>query len=420
MSNKQRPMSNLEQWCTILHDEVGNDFSCILSVVIEGIVLQEDFFQALKAQFEKQPILRVKKTDTNKDLFFSFTANFEDIPVTVKSITSLSEAKKYCLTRCMKRYDFSQYYWRASLLHTMNKQRSVIILDCSHAIVDGISMHWLMGDLLRDIIAIKKGDPLTNKPFPVPELMDQLIDNSKFFEPTVTVDTDNPPFKATATNEKFQSCHIKKVITPNALGNLIKTFKQNNVTLTSALIAAHIPVYQKYINNIKPLNTLLPFNLKPYYKKALPPNFLGANFNAAPCSFNFNSSKDFWDNCHSIKAEMNRAIKEFQLVPYTDRSINDDTIKAWFDCQAEKKCLLPVIVSQFGLLNNAYKGIEPELIIIDIDFIQSQEVPIYQYSIHAFTALDSLYLNFNFSSEIIDKTAMERIANELVISLLEI
>ena len=68
MSNKQRPMSNLEQWCTILHDDVGNDFSCILSVVIEGIVLQEDFFQALKAQFEKQPMLRVKRTDTNKDL----------------------------------------------------------------------------------------------------------------------------------------------------------------------------------------------------------------------------------------------------------------------------------------------------------------------------------------------------------------
>ncbi len=195
-----RKMGFLEK-NAILFQETTNDSTAIAAMIHLNNTLEYDIFLAAwKIMHTRHPMLRARKVGKNLDYSFRFDVCFDAIKFKyLKSDTFDLIDHEY--SRVINaHFDTQQSLWRSTLI-TFN-QESYIIIGASHAISDGKSLSWLLGDLLRCMNEIELGKQPQVKSYPTPEPLFKLLNKANFNPPAVPTQPPEQTFRFEGSPQK--------------------------------------------------------------------------------------------------------------------------------------------------------------------------------------------------------------------------
>ena len=162
------------------------------------------------------------------------------------------------------------------------------------------------------------------------------------------------------------------------------------------------------------MDLIIPFNLKPYLKKKYDARLLACYIAGLECRFHLSPNIDFWTLAQQSRQIVSEAIKTFQLPPHNNPELLKNVKENWINNINQQKFTMPCCVSQFGNLEEAYADIDRDYPIESILFPQSQCGMGMALAVHAMTAQQQFYLNFNFSTPALDKKIVGCIADKLL------
>jgi len=417
----KRRMGFTEQFAARAVTEMNNNFSLALVVNVNGKINFDHFKQALHILFLRQPMLRAILQIKNGQYFFNFSADFKDILINYVMIDHEAQLENIYKRDIFKPYDLNHFFWRAILTYNAKTDQSSLVVGVSHAIADGISLNWLMGDLLRIIIELEQGGEPSTDSLPMMPLVDDVLDYSRFVLPEKEESYEFFPFSADASRENAAVENFYFSLNSAQLEKLLNACKQHKVTITYALIAAFLLSYQHcYQDDIDDLFLIIPFNLKPYLTESFDARLLACYSEGLGCQFSLKNHGDFWSLAQHAKQVVAKSIQEFQLPPYDQQDMLKTAMMIWNDNIKKSKFTMPFCVSQFGNLEAAYAGIESYYSIESIISLQSQCAMGMPLAIHAMTAQKQFYISFNFAVPAMDAKLVQCMADKLLDHLISL
>lgn len=417
-NHHSRKMGFLEKLGSLNNDRMQGTTNCNAILKINGTIDFSLFKQAWEILFQRQPMLRATQRIVGSDLFFDFNAEFNNISIKHIKTDDFKIVEQEYNCDIVKLYDLNNYYWQSTLVSMTNNNSSVIILGISHAISDGLSISWLLGDLLRIIIELNAGKKPDISSLPVAEPMDILLDRERFNNPQPAL-TPEPIIEAvsfhhptTAANSRSEN--LFRLLEPEVQKKFLIHCRQNQTTVSSMLCAAlALSLYTLGYGKNPYLNLAIAFNLRDYFTHKIPDRLLG--FYAHMSSFNLDilTNEDIWSLSRRIKLKIQKVLREY-VYPVDDPEIFEGIYQDWEKSIASQKFYSTYCISNLGVVDEAFKGIDPHYIIESFYCAVSDKMAIFPILLVAIGIHNKLCLDFNFCTPAFDKDAMEAIADRVV------
>lgn len=141
----ERKLNDLEYF----NFSLGQPYNLVVVLSIRGSIFIDEFKLALKKAQEKHPLLKVRIQGNNEDLYSFISKNVGEIPIETLEFENESKTTKFFLKNLETPFDMIdpvKPLFRVTLLHSL--ERSDLILCAQHTITDGLSMAFLMRDII--------------------------------------------------------------------------------------------------------------------------------------------------------------------------------------------------------------------------------------------------------------------------------
>lgn len=316
-----RPLGAGEQifW---LHDQ-AHSLHFALTAQIKGKFTVTQLQQALHFVQQRHPFLRVRiALDEAKHPWF--VEDHADIPLRV--VQRLSEQQ---WQREVEQEIATPFIWsqaplvRVVLVHSSNgAELSELIVICHHSIADGISVTYLIRDILQAMPTATPSvyaTPITfGQSLSVPpSLEDLIVDRSpekvSLLKPIPTFISDSFAVgqHARQPNRSFVSSGS---LSPETTHLLIARCRQEQTSVHAAICAAFILAVrqQNHSKQTQNLNCTSPINLRPYLTSANQEN-LSLYIGAERTSHLLNFDANFWEVARSAKQQLKQSMTSNKL-----------------------------------------------------------------------------------------------------------
>ncbi|MBU0744348.1 MAG: hypothetical protein KKE11_03155 [Gammaproteobacteria bacterium] len=409
-----RKMGFLEKINSIIHDERMGSNSIAGRVKIKSMIEFPEFKIAWEILFKRHPLLRATRREEGNDYFFDFNAEFSNILIKHIKTEDSDKIEQEYSRDIIKPFNVRSYLWRATLITTREEQCSYVIFGATHAICDAGSISQLLGELLRIILELRKGDSPDTASYPVPPAIDEIFDKEKFSPP-------KEPMKPPVTNLSFEdnasldaicSKNLLRAIEPSDLTKLLENCRANQTTITGALVAAltfAVFEIQQQDNKKDGLDIALAVSLRPYTKKEPSDRDLTDCAHGFLFHLDLKTHDDFWELAKQARNKYSQHISEYQLPSADNHDFFNNFKKMLAEKFKQKKFNIPYNVSNIGVVDSAFKG------------CKGFDVESYYFTIRNNTFIgmflcvtavsNKLCLNFNFSFPAMSTKTATQLAN---------
>ena len=141
----ERRLNDLEYF----NFSLGQPYNLVVVLSIRGSIFEDELKLALKKAQEKHPLLKVRIEGNSEDFYWFTSKDVEEIPIEALEFENKSKTTKLFLKNLETQFDMTdpvKPLFRVTLLHSL--ERSDLILCSQHTITDGLSMAFLMRDLV--------------------------------------------------------------------------------------------------------------------------------------------------------------------------------------------------------------------------------------------------------------------------------
>ena len=141
----ERRLNDLEYF----NFSLGQPYNLVVVLSIRGSIFEDELKLALKKAQEKHPLLKVRIEGNSEDFYWFTSKDVEEIPIEALKFENESKTTKLFLKNLETPFDMTdpvKPLFRVTLLHSL--ERSDLILCAQHTITDGLSMAFLMRDLV--------------------------------------------------------------------------------------------------------------------------------------------------------------------------------------------------------------------------------------------------------------------------------
>ncbi len=141
----ERKLNDLEYF----NFSLGQPYNLVVVLSIRGSIFIDELKLALKKAQEKHPLLNVRIQGNDEDFYWFTSKNVGEIPIETLEFENESKTTKFFLKNLETPFDMTdpvKPLFRVTLLHSL--ERSDLILCAQHTITDGLSMAFLMRDLV--------------------------------------------------------------------------------------------------------------------------------------------------------------------------------------------------------------------------------------------------------------------------------
>jgi NRPS condensation-like uncharacterized protein len=141
----ERKLNDLEYF----NFSLGQPYNLVVVLSIRGSIVIDELKLALKKAQEKHPLLKVRIQSDNEDFYWFTSKDVGEIPIETLKFKDESKTTKLFLKNLETPFDLIdpvKPLFRVTFLHSL--ERSDLILCAQHTITDGLSMAFLMRDLV--------------------------------------------------------------------------------------------------------------------------------------------------------------------------------------------------------------------------------------------------------------------------------
>ena len=311
-----RKLSNLERMY------LWSPYSDVSIVTrIKGNISEEKLHRALDIVLQMHPLAGAKVVfDDDYNAWFS-TDNV--IKPFFKTVNRVSDTRWLEELQCEIRIPFNPETGpmiRFVLVHSETVSDLVVI--CNHSICDGMSLVYLIRDLL-DIYTnpeqeIEVIDPVDIKDFlpkggfSLQSVMMKLVmgsANRKWEKNTYYFDHNDAVAVQEAYWEKYKFNTVLLELEPSETKSLLKQCRNKGVSIGSAVIAAFIAAHEDivgpFVKNQKQL--WVPFDMRRHAATSVGDVF-GLCIGAPRFSYTYNAKKPFWENAAVLHKEIHKRV----------------------------------------------------------------------------------------------------------------
>lgn len=274
MNLEDRKLGVLETLYAITHDELeGHNTICVVSK-IKGILDGTLYHECLKFLFDRHPMLRATINLKKDGYYFSFNADFSDIPITIFEQDNDENWKDIYENELNIPLNTRKHCWRSILLISKKTNSASLYLTCCHAAADGLSLAVLVKEFLAYINNFQVENLMNFESSSMPASIETLISQNEAF--TVQKNTDiiqwnENPHWPYAVEDVGINCRVTKnvfrEINEVALKKLISKARQSNLTLNDLLCAFYLKTIKIFSENkVSDILMFVPANLRSIVK----------------------------------------------------------------------------------------------------------------------------------------------------------
>ncbi|MEJ2296311.1 MAG: condensation domain-containing protein [Candidatus Lokiarchaeota archaeon] len=141
----ERKLNDLEYF----NFSLGQPYNLVVVLSIRGSIVIDELKLALKKAQEKHPLLIVRIQSDYEDFYWFTSKDVGEIPIETLKFKDESKTTKLFLKNLETPFDLIdpvKPLFRVTFLHSL--ERSDLILCAQHTITDGLSMAFIMRDLV--------------------------------------------------------------------------------------------------------------------------------------------------------------------------------------------------------------------------------------------------------------------------------
>lgn len=411
-----RKMGFFEALMIRMHEQLQGHGSVATTTRVKGTISFSDFKQALNLLFERHPPLRATAYAKNNAYYFNFNAQFNNIPITFVQTDDKHVPHQLLTQEAAQPFELSKYLWRAYLVSN-NDHEHDIVLGCSHAISDGMSLANLNSEIL---VAIQ--DTQSNQLFSLPRLpllpsMEALITNkntsNEIEEHAESVNILHLKNKYNIDNA--HSCSIIRTLKPAQMNKITQACREYQITINSAL---NIALFKALMESqeLKELNAPIfnAVNVRPMSEGKIKQENLGGYASNIEIKISCKETSDFWELTKKFNATLSAAlINQDILIPINpDISNLDRVIKLMKEKRDQQ--IFPLqyaVLSNLGKIDNLFSKISANHSVQDFRFTILNPAAVYGVNLFVSTLENKMNLVFTFTEPMSDINWIEKLAD---------
>ncbi len=310
-----RPLGALEHlfW---LHD-LAHPFHFALTAQIKGRFSVHQLQQALTLVQQRHPLLRVRIALDEAEQPW-FVEDSASIPLRVVQRQSEQDWQREVEREIETPFVWSQApLVRVVLVYSSNDaQFSELIMTCHHSIADGISITYLIRDILQAIATPTAFGQSLPVPLPredlVPGKAPQTISGLKLM-PQFTRMSSCFPVVQSARQSNCQFVSSSSLL-PETTRLLLTRSRQEQTSVHGAICAAFLLAvrYQNHSQQPQNLRSMSPINLRPYLTSVNQEDVI-LWISAGRTSHHLSADANLWDVARSVKQQLNQIMTPDKL-----------------------------------------------------------------------------------------------------------
>jgi hypothetical protein len=307
----ERKLNDLEY----LNFSLGQPYNLVVVLSIRGSLLEDELRVALKKAQEKHPLLRVR-IEGNEENFYQFTSqNVGEIPIETLEFENESKTTKFFLKNLETPFDMTnpkKPLFRVTFFHS--SERNDIILCAQHTITDGLSMAFLMRDLVDflndpDSEVTPINSPMNKEDIFPPKVRKRIPKSAVrtkiflFFLRIIYFLRYGKKKKDISYASDYKEDDLRLVswnLSKDETGLFIQLCKERPVSVHSAVCTAFLP-YISIIDN--------PVNLRARLNYPIGEAF-GLYAGGAVVKMKYNDKYDFWGNAKRYQKKLQLALRD--------------------------------------------------------------------------------------------------------------
>lgn len=405
----------------------------LMAFEINGIITAEQLENALIQLVSKHLLLKAKiSIDTSNNAWFNFDGEYKPIINTYKN----QKLKDIVLPEFKQplNLNFGSLV-KYNLIH--QKKSTTLLITCNHMICDGLSMFYLIEDILKYfnnnlapetinselIFMDTENIPIKLDNFLVKLFVNKINKKWKSSDVLLTNKDYLQMFQRFWDKQFPQVMHNK--LSKELTGRLIKQCKDNHVTVNSFLATVFIYCQQTLLPKLTYSNDYtISVNLREYLMKH-PGQKVGYFVSAIRLKFKYNFNKSFWENTKRFQAKFKSKFKLKSLFysqimglfnpKFVDALFmnkhnqrNDKSIRSFLKKKKLDRVNSAFTISNLGVADIQTFGTNYELTGIIPPFIQSDTMEKY---ISIVTFKGELSISISYNHEIIQQNYIEKLVN---------
>ena len=411
-----------EKYCALLHEQKLGTATICVAVRVRRKLDFGAFRRAWETLFARQPMLRATLRTSGDDYELGFDARFADISLRFVQAASSAVWEREFSQDISAPLDLQRACWRASLVEVAVAPAAVesyITFSALHSIADAKSVSWLLGDLLRIVRGLERGQDVGTSSHSRVASLDDLLDRTRFAAPT-------PPSRDPAAPLAFQAptalgdarCQdLFRITSADLVPRLHAQAKKHGVTLTHAIMAAF--ARELCVANGRssmPFDLMTAIDFRSYTRPAAPRDLLAFYANKAMIQLNPDLDREFWQLAGEAKAAVGRALEQFQLPPATPR-LFAHLLGVKDACLAAQRFFCSYVLSNVGIIDEAFSGLEGDWFPDGFYFTVSNQASLFGLSLFVATLGGKLFINYNFPSPALARPWVEALAERMLATL---
>lgn len=330
----------------LVHEVHGHGtLACLMSVA--GLVDPEHLRLAMEVLFIRHPLLRsILRTDADGFYIVAPAADFANIDLKVIEGDRVAAEEEY-QAQSYEPFDFSRAVWRMSLVLDRSKDRSVLVGAFSHAVGDGVSLANAMGELVRYINALARGEAhVLPESLPFVKPVEAVVDKTRFIaeakevlasgEATMEAGSKRAAWKFHVADpglEARRTGHVFYEMLSESYDALLIACKANGVTVNAFLNASLLLSLKSIRDDVDILCTSLctPISLRSYTKPEVPDDYFGCYVTMVLTEHKIKGDEDVWALASSYHDAVRVAISDAgnypeayslsDITPYRDQCL---------------------------------------------------------------------------------------------------
>ncbi len=421
-----RPLHDIEY----LNYAAGQPYNIVVTLHISGRVSQDELILAFKKIQVRHPLLKVRIIKSEDGKIGLTSKDVGAIPINFQDYRNEEYTKKFAVEHLNKPFDLNSKdlpLFRVTYLSS--KDRSDLILCAQHILADGLSMVYLVRDLVHFLSnpddEVKKLDASLYKGDFFPREVRKKIPNTAIKTKLVLVlfkiiqflryilSLGSKRIKNTLNNRKGDLNFISWSLTEKQTDSFLKVCKKNKVTVHSAVSTAFLP-YLSAINNTVNLREKLAIDV-------------GESFDlyagAALVRMRYRKNKSFWKNVRKYQKKLAHELnikRAFWIHKYVHKNVPVDTLRELgpilIDVVSNQK---PFTITNLGPLDELGPVFDTEKLPIE-SFYGGLSFPINVIVAVVYTMRNKFHFHILFSKYAHEEKRIKRISTNVKETILEV
>lgn len=325
---KNQESRSLGFWETVRQNthlkKFGTSFIGVI-VQVKGPLTENLVRQATKLLFNQQPLLRARIEKNSNSYYFKLDREFSDIPFKTIARASSVHHREVIEQELSIPPVTDQYLWRIIFLQGKKNEHEVLLFF-HHAIADGISITFLIKDLLDYCHKLVSGQELSSLSLPLIPCVEKMLAKKLSWEEYVQ-NLSNYQFIPQVENWHYSSSkplgeRITRVLYREMDAAQIKYLheccRRENVTINSALAAALLLSGHKKSIHKDPISVLTFVDLRRHCEPPIAQEYLGCYVASVLTKHTIQQKPqyNFWEIAHDYQQQLHDAISKVLFTPY--------------------------------------------------------------------------------------------------------